>query len=233
MRILRAALAGLGALVLGAAGAAAQSWPTRPVTLVVPFTAGTTSDIVARALGEQLAKAIGQPVTIDNRGGAGGNIGAAAVAKAAPDGYTLLLATTGQAATNQLMYKEIGFDPQRDFAPIVLIGKAPVIIAAKLDGPARTLPEAIAYAKANPDKLTAGFPGNGTLGHITGVLLQQRTGIRFAQAQYRGTQQILTDLLGGHIDLAMDSMAAYVPNVQEGEAEGAGARKLETLAEPA
>jgi tripartite-type tricarboxylate transporter receptor subunit TctC len=217
MRILRAALAGLGALVLGAAGAGAQSWPTRPVTLVVPFTAGTTSDIVARALGEQLAKAIGQPVTIDNRGGAGGNIGAAAVAKAAPDGYTLLLATTGQAATNQLMYKDIGFDPQRDFAPIVLIGKAPVIIAAKLDGPARTLPEAIAYAKANPDKLTAGFPGNGTLGHITGVLLQQRTGIRFAQAQYRGTQQILTDLLGGHIDLAMDSMAAYVPNVQEGK----------------
>jgi tripartite-type tricarboxylate transporter receptor subunit TctC len=217
MRFILLALAMAAAVLSGLRGADAQSWPSRPVALVVPFTAGTTSDIVARALGEQLGKAIGQPITIDNRGGAGGNIGAAAVAKAASDGYTLLLATTGQASTNPLMYKDIGFDPQRDFAPIVLIGKAPVIIAAKLDGAARTLPEAIAYAKANPDKLTAGFPGNGTLGHITGVLLQQRTGIKFAQAQYRGTQQILTDLLGGHIDLAMDSMAAYVPNVQEGK----------------
>ena len=100
---------------------------------------------------------------------------------------------------------------------MVLVGKAPVIVVARADGPAKTLAEALAYAKANPDKLTAGFPGNGTLGHITGALLQQRAGIKLGQAQYRGSAQIITDLLGGHIDLGMDSMAGYVPNVQEGK----------------
>lgn len=189
----------------------------RPVTMVVPFTSGTTSDVVARALMDHLSKAIGQPIVIDNRGGAGGNIGAGMVAKAKPDGYTILLATTGPAATNKLMYKTMSFDPQRDFADIVLVGKAPVIIVARPNGPANSLQGLIGYAKANPDKVTAGFPGNGTLGHITGKLLQERSGIKFGETQYRGSTPIITDLLGGHIDIAMDSMAAYVPQVQDGK----------------
>jgi tripartite-type tricarboxylate transporter receptor subunit TctC len=196
---------------------AAQEWPVRPVTMVVPFTSGTTSDVVARALMDHLSKAIGQPIVIDNRGGAGGNIGAGMVAKAKPDGYTILLATTGPAATNKLMYKTMTFDPQRDFADIVLVGKAPVIIVARPNGPANSLQGLIGYAKANPDKVTAGFPGNGTLGHITGKLLQERSGIKFAETQYRGSTPIITDLLGSHIDIAMDSMAAYVPQVQDGK----------------
>jgi tripartite-type tricarboxylate transporter receptor subunit TctC len=196
---------------------AAQEWPARPVTMVVPFTSGTTSDVVARALMDHLSKAIGQPIVIDNRGGAGGNIGAGMVAKAKPDGYTILLATTGPAATNKLMYKTMTFDPQRDFADIVLVGKAPVIIVARPNGPANSLQGLIGYAKANPDKVTAGFPGNGTLGHITGKLLQERSGIKFGETQYRGSTPIITDLLGGHIDIAMDSMAAYVPQVQDGK----------------
>lgn len=196
---------------------AAQDWPARPVTMVVPFTSGTTSDVVARALMDHLSKAIGQPIVIDNRGGAGGNIGAGMVAKAKPDGYTILLATTGPAATNKLMYKTMSFDPQRDFADIVLVGKAPVIIVARPNGPANSLQGLIGYAKANPDKVTAGFPGNGTLGHITGKLLQERSGIKFGETQYRGSTPIITDLLGGHIDIAMDSMAAYVPQVQDGK----------------
>src|SRR5258708_6597790 len=118
------------ALSLHAFAAVAQTWPSRPITLVVPFTSGTTSDLIARALAEHLSSALGQPVVIDNRGGAGGNLGGAVVARAAADGYTLLLATTGPAATNKLMYKDMPFDPQRDFAPIVLIGKSPVIIVA-------------------------------------------------------------------------------------------------------
>ncbi len=210
-------LAALAALLCYMAPAGAQGWPARPVTMVVPFTAGTTSDVLARALVDHLGRAIGQPVVIDNRGGAGGNLGANAVAKAAPDGYTLLLATTGPAATNKLMYKDMPFDPQRDFAPVVLVGKSPVIIVARPDLPAKTLSDVITYAKANPDKLTAGFPGNGTLGHITGELLQARTGIKFSHTQYRGSPPIITDLIGGHIDLGMDSMAAYVPQVQEGK----------------
>jgi tripartite-type tricarboxylate transporter receptor subunit TctC len=207
------------ALSLHAFAAVAQTsrtWPSRPITLVVPFTSGTTSDLVARALAEHLSSALGQPVVIDNRGGAGGNLGGAVVARAAPDGYTLLLATTGPAATNKLMYKDMPFDPQRDFAPIVLIGKSPVIIVASRRLEVSSLKELIDRAKANPDKLTAGFPGNGTLGHVTGELLQQRAGITFSHVQYRGSTLIITDLLGGHIDFAMDSMAAYVPNIKEG-----------------
>jgi tripartite-type tricarboxylate transporter receptor subunit TctC len=210
---LAAAAVLIGSLTQGAA----QEWPVRPVTMVVPFTSGTTSDVVARALMDHLSKAIGQPIVIDNRGGAGGNIGAGMVAKAKPDGYTILLATTGPAATNKLMYKTMSFDPQRDFASIVLVGKATVIIVARPNGPANSLQGLIGYAKANPDKVTAGFPGNGTLGHITGKLLQERSGIKFGETQYRGSTPIITDLLGGHIDIAMDSMAAYVPQVQDGK----------------
>ena len=214
-----AALMAAALLAASALQAAAQEWPTQPVTMVVPFTAGTTSDVVARALVDPLSKALGQPVVIDNRGGAGGNIGADLVAKAKPDGYMILLATTGPAANNKLMYKNMTFDPQRDFANIVLVGKAPVIIVAKANGPG-SLEELIAYAKANPDKLTAGFPGNGTLGHITGKLLQRRAQIKFGETQYRGSTAIITDLLGGHIDLGIDSMAAYVGNVQQGKLRG-------------
>jgi tripartite-type tricarboxylate transporter receptor subunit TctC len=208
----------LGALAAPAVPPAhAQSWPTRPVTVVVPFTAGTTSDVIARAVFEKVGSSLGQQFVIDNRGGAGGNIGAAMIAKAAPDGYSLLLATTGPAATNKLMYKSLTFDPQKDFVPIVLIGKAPILIVARPEAPAKNLKELVAYAKANPDKLNVGFPGNGTLGHITGVLLQQRADVKFGQVQYRGSAPIMTDLLGGHIDVGMDSMAAYVPNVKEGK----------------
>jgi tripartite-type tricarboxylate transporter receptor subunit TctC len=210
-------LAAAAALLLSATAASAQNWPSRPVTLVVPFTAGTTSDVIARGLIEHLASKLGQPFIIDNRGGAGGNIGGAAAAKAAPDGYTFLFATTGPAATNKLMYKDMPYDPDRDFAPVVLIGKAPVIIVAKKEAPFSTLKEMIDYAKANPDKLTAGFPGNGTLGHITGELLQSRGGIKLVDTQYRGSPPIITDLIGGHIDVGMDSMAAYVPTVKDGK----------------
>ena len=222
MRARRASLLAFGfcAWLLAPFNAGAQSWPTRPVTVVVPFLAGTTGDIVARGLVEHLASALGQPFVVDNRTGAGGNIGGAAVAKAAPDGYTLLLATTGPAANNKFMYKNMPYDPQRDFAPIVLMGKSPVIITAKNSLPATTLKELVDYAKANPGKVTAGYPGNGTFGHITGELLQQSAGMSFVQTQYRGSPAIISDLLGGHIDIGMDSMAPYVALIQEKKLRG-------------
>jgi tripartite-type tricarboxylate transporter receptor subunit TctC len=215
--IFRSALIATAALSLMQAPALAQNWPTKPVTLIVPFTAGTTSDVVARSLIEHLSPAIGQPIIIENRGGAGGNIGGTLVAKAQPDGYTLLFATTGPAATNKLMYKDMPFDPQRDFTPVIVVGKAPIIITSKKDAPFSTLKEMVSFAKANPGKLTAGFPGNGTLGHITGELLQATANVKFAHVQYRGSPPIITDLIGGHIDIGMDSMAAYVPMVKEGK----------------
>jgi tripartite-type tricarboxylate transporter receptor subunit TctC len=227
-------LAALAALALAVTGstAAAQQWPTRPVTMIVPFGAGATSDIVGRGLAQYLSEELGQPVVVDNRGGAGGNIGAAAAARAPQDGYTLLLATTGPAATNKLMYQNMTFDPEKDFAPIALIGKSPIIITARPDAPFSTLKELIAYAKANPDKLNGGFPGNGALGHITGILLQQTAGITFAYVQYRGSTAIITDLIGKNIDIAMDSMAAYVPTVQGGQVKAlaiAGAQRWSKL----
>ena len=203
--------------VAHAAPGYSQSWPTRPVTVVVPFTAGTTSDVIARGLAQELNARLGQPFVIENKGGAGGNIGAASVARSTPDGYTILFATTSQAATNKMMYKQMDFDPQRDFAPVILVGKAPVIITAKPDAPYASLAEFITYAKANPNKVTGGFPGNGTLGHITGELLGKKAGIEFGKTQYRGSAAILADLLGGHIDVGMDSLAAYISNVKEGK----------------
>jgi tripartite-type tricarboxylate transporter receptor subunit TctC len=218
MRAVRAALLMTAAAsVFGPAPASAQAWPSRPVTLVVPFAAGTTSDILARNLAQYLSDTLKQSFVVDNRAGAGGNIGAGSVARASADGYTLLFATTGQAATNKLMYETMPFDPEKDFAPIALVGKSPVLITARADAPFNTLKELIDYARANPDKLNAGFPGNGTLGHITGVLLQSTAGIKFGAIQYRGAAAIITDLLGKNIDIAMDSMGAYVPTVQGGQ----------------
>lgn len=232
MQIIVKALAVMAAVIAGHQTAQAQSWPSRPVTVIVPFTAGATSDIVARGLAQHLTDTLGQSFVVDNRGGAGGNIGATAAARAPQDGYTLLLATTGPAATNKLMYQNMQFDPEKDFAPIALIGKSPIIITARIDAPFSSLKELIDYAKANPDKLNGGFPGNGALGHITGILLQNTAGIKFGTVQYRGSAAIITDLIGKNIDIAMDSMAAYVPTVQGGQIKAlaiAGAQRWSKL----
>jgi tripartite-type tricarboxylate transporter receptor subunit TctC len=208
----------LTALLFAAAPSSrAETWPSRPVTLIVPFGAGTTSDVIARAFSQSLSESLGQPVIVENKGGAGGNIAAAFVAHSDPNGYTLLFATTGPAATNKLMYQHMDFDPERDFAPVVLVGKSPVIIVARPDAPFSTLKEFLDYARANPDKITAAYAGNGTLGHITGELLQRSGSIKFSHAQYRGTGDILVDLLASRIDIAIDSMAAYVPAIEAGK----------------
>jgi tripartite-type tricarboxylate transporter receptor subunit TctC len=193
------------------------AWPNRAVTMIVPFPAGGSSDIIARAIADHMSATIGQPIVIDNRGGAGGNVGASAAAKAAPDGYTILFASTGPAATNTLMYKNLTFDSRRDFTPVVLVGKTPVLIVARQDAPFKDLKELIAYANANPGKLSAGFPGMGTLGHITGELLRQQSAVDVQHVQYRGGGPLISDLLGGHIDIAMDAMTQYVALVRDGK----------------
>jgi tripartite-type tricarboxylate transporter receptor subunit TctC len=224
--------AALTGLMMAPAAAQQTAWPNRAVTLVVPFQAGGSADIIARATAEHLSAALGQPIVVDNRGGAGGNVAAAAVAKAPPDGYTIFFGSTGPTATNVLMYKNLTFDPRRDFTPIVLVGKTPVIIVARSGAPVANLKELIAYAKANPGQLAAGFPGNGTLGHITGVLLSQQAGVDMKHVQYRGGGSIITDLLGGHIDIGIDAMTPYVAQVQEGKLRGlaiAGAARSKQL----
>lgn len=207
-------------LTLGGAADAQQAYPTRNVTIVVPFGVGSSVDIFTRAMAQHLHTELGQPFVIVNRPGAGGNIGATSVAQAQPDGYTLLMATTGPAANNKFMYKDMAFDPDKDFEAVAVIGTAPIIITTRPNAPFKTLKEMVDYAKANPDKLNVGFPGNGSLGHITGELIKSRQGLKFGTIQYKGSGAIVVDLVGGQIDLAMDSIAPYVAQVKEGKLRG-------------
>jgi tripartite-type tricarboxylate transporter receptor subunit TctC len=216
-----------GTLAIAAAGflaapstAQAQIWPSRPVTMILPFAAGGGTDLLARALAQDLGERLGQQFVVDNRTGAGGNTGAAVVANAAPDGHTILFGTPGPLANNKLMYKTLSFDPVQAFAPIVLIAKSAVIIAAKPSLPVKDIKELTAYAKANPGKLTIGTPGIGTLGHITSLLVQKELGISMTNVPYRGSAPVVNDLLGGQVDLAADFMPTYVPHVREGKIRG-------------
>ena len=217
MRSLRTfAFACLTVLALTPA-ALAQAWPTRPITMIVPFPAGGNADVLARAFAPELSEKLGQQVIVDNRTGASGNIGAAAVAKAAPDGYTFMFATTGPIATSKLLYKSLSYDPEKDLAPVVLMAKAPLIVAAHPAFPVKDLKELIAYAKQNPGKVNAGTPGNGSLGQLASELLQQHTGTKMTHVPYRGSAPVMTDLIGGQINVAFDFMPTYIPLVSDGK----------------
>jgi tripartite-type tricarboxylate transporter receptor subunit TctC len=202
--------------VLSFGTAIAEDWPARNVTMIVPFPAGGSTDILARAVAQELTEKLGKPFVIENRGGAGGNIGAAIVAKAKPDGYTILFTTPAPISLNKLMYRNMPYDPETDFEPVVLVAKSPLIIVAKGDG-FSDLKAMIAFAKENPGKINVGHPGNGTLGHITSELLQQMTGVRVTNIAYRGSAPLMTDLLGANIDIAIDFMPAYVPLILDGK----------------
>lgn len=216
MRLLSLALLGLALIFASVHHAAAEgAWPDRPVTVIVPFPAGSAVDFLARATASELADKLGKPFIVENRTGAGGNIGGAAVAKAKPDGYMVLFGTPSPIALNKLMYKGLTYDSEKDFAPVVLVAKSPLMITTRLDFPAKSFAELIDYAKKNPGKVTVGNPGNGTLGHITAELIQQFTGVTLTHVAYRGTMPLMTDLLGGQVDVAADFMPTYVPHVNE------------------
>jgi tripartite-type tricarboxylate transporter receptor subunit TctC len=208
-----------GALVAMASTAGAQSWPNRVVTLVVPFPAGGPTDVIARAVAADLGEKLGQQVVVENRAGAGGNVGAASVAKAAPDGYTLLLGTTS-VVNNRFMYRNLSFDTDRDFAPIVLISKTPIVFAANPSTGIKTLAELIARARANPGKLNYGSPGHGTAAHITAELLQSIAGFRITHVPYRGSTPMIADLLGNQIDLGADLFPTQIPQLKAGKYAG-------------
>jgi tripartite-type tricarboxylate transporter receptor subunit TctC len=198
------------ALLLSPFPASAQAWPSRPVTIIVPFPAGGTADLLARGLAQVLSAELGQQFVVDNRTGAGGTIGAAAVARAAPDGYSLLFASGSLAALDKLMFKDLPYDPTRDLVPVALVIKIPTVIAAGLDAPIDSFQAMIAYAKANPGKLSIGHAGVGSMAHITLELLQQEAGIVLTGVPYKGGPPMTTDLLGGHIPLASDLLSNFV-----------------------
>src|SRR5262249_19458244 len=199
-RAVQASLAVLAAGVVSglATIAAAQNYPTRPITLVVPFPPGGSTTIVARIVTDRMADAIGQQFVVDNRGGAGGTLGMRQVAKSAPDGYTLALGYTGTLAIAPSLFPNVGYDVRTDFAPLGRIGVAPSTLVVHPSFPVHSVAELIAYAKANPGKVNYGSAGIGTVGHVAGEYFAIETGIKLTHIPYKGTGQAVTDLLGGH-----------------------------------
>ena len=216
-RLLLAALCSAAALP-----ALAQSpWPSKPVRMVVPFAPGGTTDILARAMAVELTKAFGQPFVVDNKAGAGGNIGADIVAKAAPDGYTILMGTVGTQAINKWLYEKMPFDPVKDFAPISLVAGVPNVMVVNADK-ARALKihnvrDFIAYAKANPGKLNMASSGNGTSIHMAGELFKSMTGAYMVHFPYRGSGPALMDMVGGNMDVMFDNLPSAMQQIKAGK----------------
>jgi tripartite-type tricarboxylate transporter receptor subunit TctC len=206
---------------------AADAWPTRPVTLVCPFPAGISTDLLARAIATELGQKLGQQFIVENRPGAGGNIGAAAVAKAAPDGYTMLVGTLGPLVTNKFMYRTMSYDSDRAFAPIALLGSSPMTVVASPKLPVQNLKELIVYAKANPDKLNAGSVGAGSQGHVTIVLLNKLAGISMAHVPYRAATQALPDLISGDLQVGFNYIPTFVPAMLAGTIRSIAVTSLE------
>ena len=210
--------AALGALPLLAAPAALHAqapWPSRPIRLIVPFQAGGATDVTGRVIAEQLSSALGQPVVVENRAGAGGNIGADAVAKAEPDGYTLLMATIGTATINHFLYSRMPFR-QEDLAAIALISLVANGVMVNAQVPARSLAELIALAKREPGALNYATPGNGTSGHLSAEYLKTLAGIDITHVPFRGTGGVIPELLAGRVQIAIDNLPAYLPHIAAG-----------------
>lgn len=197
--------------------ASAQDWPNRPVTIVVPFPAGGTADLLARELAQALSDDYRQQFVVENRTGAGGNLAGAAVAKADADGSTLLFASQSQAALNQLMFKNLSYDPMRDLVPASLVVKMPLALIAARSAPVATFEEILEHGRANPGKLTIGNPGVGSMGHIAAELLQQRLDVKITHVPYRGGAPLVTDLMGGHLQFGVDLIANFLRLAKAGE----------------
>ena len=216
MRALLAILAGI-ALIVGTGPAPAADYPTKPIRLVVPFPPGGTTDILARAVAQKLAETWNQQVIVDNRPGAGGNIGADLVAKAAPDGYTLVMGTVGTHAINPNLYGKMPYDHVKDFAPVILVAGVPNVLVVNPEVPIKSVPELIAYAKANPGKLNFASSGSGTSIHLSGELFKAMTGVQMTHVPYKGSAPALTDLVGGQVQLMFDNLPSSLAFIKAGK----------------
>jgi tripartite-type tricarboxylate transporter receptor subunit TctC len=209
----------IGALVVAAAlagSAGAQEWPAKQVNLIVPFSAGGTTDLFGRLLAQHMQKNFDKPFIVENRAGAGGNLGAAAVAKAAPDGYTFLVGTVSTHAINPFLYSKLPHDTVKDFAPVSLIARLPNILVVHPSLPVNNVQELIAHLKANPDKLSYGSSGAGTSIHLAAELFKIKTGTTMTHVPFRSSGDIMNNLTGGHINLAFDNITLAWPQVKAG-----------------
>lgn len=210
----RRALLALPAAALLPAAASAQTWPSGPVRAIVPFAPGSATDTVGRLLGEGMRASLGQPVVVENRAGANGLIGAEAVARAAPDGHTLVMGTSSTHATNPALYRNLPYQPLRDFAPVGQVAFIPNLLVVNLEVPARDLPSLIALAKARPGTLNFGNAGSGTSQHLSAAMIASRAGIEVTHVAYRGGAPAVTDLLGGKIQAMAAPLVEVIAHVQ-------------------
>jgi tripartite-type tricarboxylate transporter receptor subunit TctC len=212
----------MAAMVVIATPALSQTaWPSKPVRIVVPFAPGGTTDILARAVAPELSKAFGQQFVVDNRAGAGGNVGADIVAKSPADGYTLLMGTVGTHGINKSLYAKMPFDPQKDFAPVTLVAGVPNVMVMNAEKAAKlginSVPDFIKYAKSRPGQLSMASSGNGTSIHLAGELFKSQTGIFMTHIPYRGSGPALLDLVGGNVDVMFDNLPSAMPQIKGGK----------------
>ena len=211
-------LAGIATMAFSPfADAQSPAYPTKPIRLVVPFPAGGATDILARAVAQKLTEAWGQSVVVDNRPGAGGNIGSELVARALPDGYTLEMGTVGTHAINASLYPKMPYDHMKDFVPVILVAGVPNVLVVNPSVPANSVQELIAYAKANPGKLNFASSGSGTSIHLSGELFKVMAGVQMTHIPYKGSAQALQDLIGGQVQLMFDNLPPSLPQIKAGK----------------
>lgn len=216
-RALRFAIALLAGLAAAGTAPAQESWPVRPIQMVIPFPPGGPTDVTGRVLAEKLTLELKRNVVVENKAGASGNIGAQFVAKAAPDGYTIFFSTGGTHGINPFLYAKPGYDPVKDFAPVAWVTASPNILVVHPSFPARTLTELIALAKASPGKLSSAAPGQGSTPHMFGELLKRTAGIEIQHIAYRGSGPALADVVAGHVPIMFDGIPSSLPLVQAGK----------------
>ena len=220
-RALFAAAASVAVFLMAGNALAQAAWPSKPVKIVVPFAPGGTTDILARAMAPELSRAFGQSFIVENRAGAGGNVGAEVVAKSPADGYTLLMGTVGTHGINKALYAKLPYEPQKDFAPITLVAGVPNVMVMNADKARalgiNTVADFIRYAKANPGKLSMASSGNGTSIHLAGELFKSRTGIFMTHIPYRGSGPALLDLVAGNTDVMFDNLPSALPQIKAGK----------------
>lgn len=219
-------LISLAFFMIGLAGwgapAAAQGYPTKSIRLIVPFAAGGSTDVVARTLGQKLSEVLGQQVVVENRTGAGGSLGAEAAAKAAPDGYTLLMGTSGTLAINPSVYAKTLYDPVRDFAPVALLGSTAYLLLVHPSVPAATLQEFVGLARSKPGQFNYGSAGNGSTGHLIGELFKSLAGVNLTHVPYKGQAPAMADLIGGQIHALFEPVGTALPQVRAGKVKALG-----------
>jgi len=213
-------LGGTATLLASTGLGRAADWPSKPVTLISAYPPGGTSDIIARLVADLLTAKFGQQFVVENAAGAAGALAGGKLARAAADGYTIMVSGSAPIAANKVVQKNLAYDPQVDFTPITVVAESCALLTASANAPAKTLQELIAYAKANPGKVNIGNPGAGTKGHICAAMIGLQAGVEINHIPYKGSPPLLADVLGGHIDYALDAPSNYLPHIKDGKITG-------------